>query len=147
MASLYVQINHWSNYFVHTILGDFILIVLPGYDFRLVCCAAVSEDNDKRPWLMAEAKVGLFSPEDIRLRFIHAKRIAQRDIDQLVGICEFALKDGIVDQNEAEALLEWLYDHPLSIEKWPANVLFDRLRSALNDGVLDADEQHDLIPV
>lgn len=33
-------------------------------------------------------------PEDPVLLRVHAKRLISRDIDQLLGICEFALQDG-----------------------------------------------------
>ncbi|WP_025039773.1 BRCT domain-containing protein [Nitrosospira briensis] len=84
-------------------------------------------------------------PEDPRLLKIHANRLINRDIDQLTGICEFALQDGHVDQSEAEAILGWLNNHKACLDTWPANVLYDRLRRILADGALDSDEQADLL--
>lgn len=86
-------------------------------------------------------------PEDPRLLKIHAQRIARRDIDQLLGICEFALQDGHVDQNEAEAIHSWLRSHHSILNTWPANVLYDRLQAMLADGVIDQNEQRDLLDI
>lgn len=84
-------------------------------------------------------------PEDQRLLSVHAKRIASRGIDQLLGICELSLQDGCIDQDEAEAILTWLSNHRECLDKWPANVLYDRLRCTLSDNRLDDDEQKDLL--
>lgn len=84
-------------------------------------------------------------PEDPRLPRIHAARLIKRDIDQLLGICEFALQDGHIDQSEAESILAWLNAHPACLDTWPANVLYDRLCETLADGVLDEEEQRDLL--
>lgn len=84
-------------------------------------------------------------PEDPRLQRMHAERLVQRDIDQLLGICEFALQDGCIDQTEAETILAWLNSRKACLDTWPASVLYDRLRVMLRDGVLDDDEQRDLL--
>lgn len=84
-------------------------------------------------------------PEDPRLLRIHADRLIRRDIDGLLGICEFALQDGHIDQGEAESILAWLNAHQECLNAWPANILFDRLRIVLADGNLDDNEQRDLL--
>lgn len=86
-------------------------------------------------------------PQDPGLLKVHAARLISRDIDQLLGICEFALQDGYIDQGEAESILAWLNNHRACLDTWPANVLFDRLRILLADGVLDEDEQRDLLGI
>ena len=84
-------------------------------------------------------------PEDPRLLAIHSKRLIQRDIDQLLGICEFALQDGHIDQGEAEAIYTWLKTHGSCLDTWPANVLFERLGVMLADKQLDQDEQREIL--
>ncbi len=84
-------------------------------------------------------------PDDPALLRIHAARLIQRDIDQLLGICEFSLQDGIIDQTEAENILAWLDAHRCCLDTWPASVLYDRLRTMLADGILDDHEQSDLL--
>lgn len=92
-----------------------------------------------------KSKMSAIDPEDPRLKRIHADRLIKRDIDQLLGICEFALQDGLIDQSEAVAVLTWLNNHQSCLDTWPANVLYDRLRAMLADDVLDDDEQRDLL--
>jgi len=84
-------------------------------------------------------------PTERDLIHIHGERLIQRDIDQLLGICEFALQDGMIDQSEAENILAWLNAHKNCLDTWPANILHDRLREMLADGVLDEQEQGDLL--
>lgn len=84
-------------------------------------------------------------PEDPKLLRVHADRLIKRDIDQLLGICEFALLDGHIDRSEAESILTWLQNHRACLDTWPANVLFDRLRSTLSGGHLDDNEQRELL--
>lgn len=79
------------------------------------------------------------------LRKIHAGRLIQRDIDQLLGICEFAMQDGHIDQSEAEAILAWLDNHGECLDTWPANVLYERLLRMLTDGMLDDCEQGEIL--
>ncbi len=87
----------------------------------------------------------IIDPEDPRLLRIHHDRLIKRDIDQLLGICEFSLLDGHIDQDEADQILLWLENHRACLSAWPAYVIYDRLRAMLADGVLDAEEQHELL--
>jgi NAD-dependent DNA ligase len=79
------------------------------------------------------------------LRAIHDDRIVERDIDELTGLCKGALLDGTINQAEAEGILNWLNIHAGCLDAWPANVLHARLRNMLADGVLDADEEGELL--
>ncbi|MEW6612735.1 MAG: BRCT domain-containing protein [Pseudomonadota bacterium] len=79
------------------------------------------------------------------LSAIHTERIVQRQLDELVGICKGALLDGHIDQGEAEGIRAWLNANIHCLDTWPASVLYDRLRSMLADGRLDADEERDLL--
>ena len=84
-------------------------------------------------------------PQDRRLLHIHGERIIQRDIDQLLGVCVFALQDGHIDQDEAKAILDWMNNHTTCLDTWPASVLYDRLRTMLTDDHLDSEEQAELL--
>lgn len=76
---------------------------------------------------------------------MHAGRLVQRDIDQLLGICEFSLQDGYIDQSEAECLLEWLDNHGACLDTWPANILYERLVRMLGDKTLDVSEHDEVL--
>lgn len=74
-------------------------------------------------------------------------RINDRAVDELLGLCRGVLADGEVNQAEAEFLLGWIEGHRDVADQWPANVLYERLIRMLKDGVLDLDEQQELLGV
>lgn len=78
-------------------------------------------------------------------RRFSAERLNDRKIDQLLGLCEGILADGTIVQREVEFLRAWVANNPEVQDKWPANVLFKRLEEALEDGVVDADEESDVL--
>lgn len=75
----------------------------------------------------------------------HSSRLADRDVDELIGLCKGILADGIVTQPEAETLIAWLNNNPHVASRFPANILFERLQEMMDDGILSADEERDLI--
>lgn len=68
-----------------------------------------------------------------------------RDADELVGLCRGLLSDGAVSGQEADFLRDWIERHAVHAGEYPFNVLYRQLRSALADGVLDQDEERDLL--
>tara|TARA_Y100000310_G_scaffold249786_1_gene255897 strand:+ start:30 stop:650 length:621 start_codon:yes stop_codon:yes gene_type:complete len=75
----------------------------------------------------------------------YLNRIQDRLIDELIGISRGVIADGIVDESEAIFLGQWIENHREVADRWPANVLYARLVEMLKDGVLDADEQRELL--
>ena len=76
-------------------------------------------------------------------RIHNTKPMKDRQIDQLIGLAQGIVADGIVSQAEAEALQNWLRanvvtESPLIIR------LFEQVERVLEDGVLDEDESRDL---
>lgn len=76
---------------------------------------------------------------------INWRRIEDRQIDELIGMCKMALADGHVDILEAKALLYWLEQNKESSDRWPANVMYSRIYAILEDGIIDTQEENDLI--
>jgi len=72
-------------------------------------------------------------------------RVADRQVDEIIGLCKGVLCDGAVNQSEAEFLLNWLENNRHAADKWPANVLYPRIQSMLEDGVLDNEEEQELL--
>ncbi|HCA36798.1 MAG: NAD-dependent DNA ligase [Rhodopirellula sp.] len=72
-------------------------------------------------------------------------RLDDRKLDQLLGICEGVIADGTVNRAEAQFLQSWLVKNADIAEKWPANVMLARIDEMLADGVLDDDEQGELV--
>jgi hypothetical protein len=68
-----------------------------------------------------------------------------RSTNELVGICRGILADGEVNLTEAKFLLGWLERHAEFGSQFPYSVLYPRVAEALQDGVLDLDEERDLL--
>jgi len=75
----------------------------------------------------------------------NAKRIVDRSIDELLGLCRGIIADGKVDQSEAEFLLNWFHNNTAALSVWPGNVIADRLEKHLADNILDPEESADLL--
>jgi hypothetical protein len=72
------------------------------------------------------------------------KEIARANIDQLIGMSQMAIADGVVTQEEADLLHQFLTrasatPHPV------ADALLKRISEFLVDGVLDAEESEELL--
>lgn len=70
-----------------------------------------------------------------------------RCTDELIGICRGVLADGNVNVQEARFLLDWLERHREFLGIYPFDVLHRRIQDAMFDGVLDGDEERDLLDV
>lgn len=68
-----------------------------------------------------------------------------RNTDELIGICRGILADGSVNSSEARFLLDWLERQREFLDIFPFDVLHQRVSDALADGVLDGDEERDLL--
>lgn len=75
----------------------------------------------------------------------NAGRVQDRLIDELIGISRGVIADGVVDEQEAIFIGQWIENHREVAEKWPVNVLYARLTEMLKDGILSEDEQEELL--
>lgn len=75
---------------------------------------------------------------------ICSARIAERNIDELIGLCKGIMADGSIVQAEADFLLKWMETNQNAAHQWPANILYSRVREYLADGVLDEIEKEEL---
>ena len=64
-------------------------------------------------------------------------RLTDRALDELIGICRGILFDGIVSEEEAVRLLEWLDANPLAREAWPGDTLHRQLTVTVTETGLD----------
>ena len=69
--------------------------------------------------------------------------MADRQIDQLIGLAQGILADGIVTQAESEILQAWLRTNQATDNPYVARLL-DQVERVLADGVLDEDEGREL---
>ncbi|MFP6806103.1 MAG: BRCT domain-containing protein [Pseudomonadales bacterium] len=75
----------------------------------------------------------------------NAGRVQDRLIDELIGISRGVIADGVVDEQEAIFIGQWIENHREIAERWPVNVLYVRLTEMLKDGILTSDEQAELL--
>ena len=73
----------------------------------------------------------------------NTKPMADRQIDQLIGLAQGILADGIVNQAEAEVLQSWLRLNHRTDNPYVSRLL-DQVERVLADGVLDEDEGREL---
>ena len=76
-------------------------------------------------------------------RTSNTKPMADRQIDQLIGLAQGILADGIVSQVEAEMLQSWLRVNHRTDNPYVSRLL-DQVERVLADGVLDEDEGREL---
>lgn len=72
-------------------------------------------------------------------------RVAERDIDVMLGICQGVMADGVVTLEEAQFLQSWIQGNQHVTDQWPGDILWKRLQLILADGVLSADEERELL--
>jgi hypothetical protein len=75
---------------------------------------------------------------------IHARRRADRAINEMLGLVKGMLVDGNVTERETLALQDWLHANPDAMKVWPGHVLASRLRQILADGRVDDEEREQL---
>ena len=76
-----------------------------------------------------------------------AKRLNDRAIDELIGISKGLIADKTVNQREAEFLKSWLEANTPFSEDPIINQLYCRISDMLIDGILDQDEQKELLVI
>lgn len=76
-----------------------------------------------------------------------SEAVVDRQIDELIGLIKGVMADGMVHQGEVEFLLNWMNTNREARDKWPAKVIYPRLVSAMADGVIDQDEEREIMDV
>lgn len=78
---------------------------------------------------------------------VSRRRINVRNMDQLIGMCNMVLADGVVEDAEARFLLQWMESNLYAANEWPGTILYERLLRAMVDGRIDPDEERELLEV
>ncbi len=71
-------------------------------------------------------------------------RCADRDINELIGLCKGVIADGSITDQETIFLSQWLVSHKEASDIWPANILVSRINTILKDNIVDDNEKNDL---
>lgn len=80
-------------------------------------------------------------------RYINAEYVADRKVDELIGICRGIIADGEVNESESKFLLSWIDSNIHLAPRYPFDVLYRRIAQMLSDGIFDEDEKADLLSV
>lgn len=72
------------------------------------------------------------------------KREFTKAIENLLGICTGIVSDNHLNDDEIRFLDLWLRQHQDITTKWPGSVIASRVRAALADGIITADERRHL---
>lgn len=75
--------------------------------------------------------------------FYNQDRVEDRSISEMIGISKGLVADGVINEFEAEFLVEWVKNNA-QLTCWPFNVLQNRIGVMLEDGVIDSQEREEL---
>lgn len=79
------------------------------------------------------------------LNRVGGSRIAERQIDELIGLSRGLIADGRIEQSEIEFLQAWLAANRAITDQPLIARLYDRISEVLADGIADIDEKNELL--
>lgn len=74
-----------------------------------------------------------------------APRIADRVIDELVGLCKGMIADKNLTEEEVLFLTSWLQANQQAIHVWPAVAIASRINQITSDKIITSEEREDLL--
>ena len=80
----------------------------------------------------------------LKNRWVNSRRLSDRSIDELIGMCKGILADVAINEDEVNFLRLWLEANQEYIDQWPANILSQRIIEILSDSIVDKGEKEDL---
>lgn len=80
----------------------------------------------------------------LKNRWVNARRLADRSVDEMIGMCKGVIADAAINIDELNFLKRWLEANKEYINQWPANILSARLCEILADGIVDEGEKKEL---
>jgi hypothetical protein len=72
-------------------------------------------------------------------------RLLKRSCETLLGMCNGMLADGELSDYEILFLNNWLTENDDIADTWPGEILYERIRAALADGVIDDSDRSSLL--
>lgn len=78
--------------------------------------------------------------------FFNADRLEDRATTELIGIAKGLIADGVLNEQEATFLVQWLEQNS-TFSSWPFDVINKRVAQMLEDGVIDAEERTELLSI
>ncbi|NDY56622.1 hypothetical protein G3N56_07680 [Desulfovibrio sulfodismutans] len=77
-------------------------------------------------------------------RALNARRLKERGLDELLGICTGMIADGAVNEQEANYLLDWLNRRLDVQQEYVGYLIYSRVYEFLRDGRFDENEKREL---
>lgn len=118
----------------------------------------LSEDEDVVAILRQVGDIledGIISPDELRRMQASIEAIVTHKdsetpedvghIEELIGFLTGTASDGVLNDQEIEAMSSWLERNEAIKEVWPASVVVTRLAIILEDGVITDEERADLL--
>lgn len=85
------------------------------------------------------------SVDESLIRVYRHTAIADRQIDELIGIVKGVMADGMVTQGEVEFLLRWMETNRQAANVWPAKALYPRLAQVATKGFMTLHEEGEML--
>jgi len=83
--------------------------------------------------------------DDPRIPMYRHGAVAERQIDELIGIVKGVMADGMVTQGEVEFLVRWMEVNRHAANAWPAKALYPRLAQVAAKGRMTLREEGDML--
>jgi hypothetical protein len=83
--------------------------------------------------------------DDPRIPIYRHAAVADRQIDELIGIVKGVMADGMVTQGEVEFLLRWMETNRQAANLWPAKALYPRLAQIVTKGFMSLHEEGEML--
>lgn len=101
----------------------------------------IPEDDDRAP----EENVASESNDESLIRAYRYANVADRQIDELIGIIKGVMADGIVSHDEVEFLLRWMEANRHAAHVWPAKALYPRLAEVAAKGFMNLQDEREML--
>lgn len=75
----------------------------------------------------------------------NAPRIADRAIDELIGLCKGMIVDNTLSEEEMLFLSSWLQANQQAADVWPACAIWSRITPILADKIITTEEREDML--
>ena len=100
------------------------------------------QDSDDQ---QAAAKYVEQAASDLLISVYRHTAVADRQIDELIGIVKGVMADGMVTQGEVEFLLRWMEANRQAANLWPAKALYPRLAQVAAKGLMNLHEEREML--
>jgi NAD-dependent DNA ligase len=85
------------------------------------------------------------STENPLINVFRSGAIADRQVDELIGIIKGVMADGMVTQDEVNFLVSWMNANRQAAALWPAKALYPRLAEVVAKGSMSLAEEGELL--